>query len=74
MLGVTGTVDLADRADIPLAMDMNMPKVVALKACLLVMGVVARKRGVHRDAMNGSSGIILVVQFSALEGQLGFGG
>ena len=63
MLGVTGTVDLADWADIPLAMDINMPKVVALKACLLITGVVARKRGVHRHAMNGFSGIILVAKF-----------
>ena len=44
VLGVTRTVNLADRAYIPLTMDMNVSKVVALEGCLSVTGVVVRKR------------------------------
>ena len=44
VLGVTRMVNLADRAYIPLTMDMNVSKVVALKGCLSVTGVVVRKR------------------------------
>ena len=55
-------------------MDMNVPKVVAFKACFSVVGVVVRKRGINRYAVNGSSGINFMMKFCALEGQLSFGG
>ena len=72
MLGVTRVVDLADWADVPLTVDMNVFKVVAFEACLSIARVVVRKRGINRYTMNGSSSNNFVAKFSALEYQHGF--
>ena len=47
VLGVARTIDLADWADVPLAMSANMSEVVAFKACFTVMRMVMRKRCVN---------------------------
>ena len=74
VLGVAGAVDFAHWADVPLTMDMNMAKVMAFEARFMVARVVMGEWGVNGYAVNGSRGINLVAEFSALEGQLNFGG
>ena len=68
-MGVTRTVGLANRADIPSAVDANMAEVVAFEACLMVARVVTGEWGVDRFAMDSPSGIDFVLKFCALEGE-----
>ena len=67
---VARAVDFTNGADVPLAMDADMAKVVALEARLMVARVVMGEWGVNRYAMDGSSGINFMTKFSALESQL----
>ena len=67
-LRVARAVDFANRADVPLAVDTNMAKVVAFKTRLVVAGMIAGKWGINWHAMNGSGGVHFMVKFSALEG------
>ena len=71
---VARAVDFAYGADIPLTVDANMPKEVTLETRLVVVRMVARERSIDRYAMNGSRSINFMTEFSALEGQLDFGG
>ena len=73
MLRVPGTVDLADWENIPLTMDTDMSKVMAFKACFLVMRMIAREGGVNRYAMDGPGSVDFVVEFCMLEDQLSLG-
>ena len=73
-LRVTGAVDLAYGADIPLTVDADMSKVVPLETRFVVARMVVGEWGIDRYAMNGPSSINFVTEFSALEGQLDFGG
>ena len=73
-LGVARTVDFANRADVPLAVDTNMAKIMAFKARFMVARVVTGEWGVNGYAMDSSRGIDFVTKFSALEGQLGLRG
>ena len=68
-LGVARAVDFANRADVPLAVDTNMAKVMAFEAQFLVARVVMGEWGVNGYAMNGSSSIDFVAEFRTLEGQ-----
>ena len=54
MVEMTGLIDLANGADIPLTMDTYMPKVMAFKASLSVLGVGTRERGIDRYAMDSA--------------------
>ena len=74
ILGVSGAVDLTDGADIPLAVDADMAKVVAFKACFVVTGVVSVKGTVYRCSLNSSFRQDLVVQLCVLDGQFYGGG
>ena len=67
-------VDFAYGADVPLAVDANMSKVVTFETRLVVARMVARKRSIDWYAMNGSCSINFMMEFSALEGQLNLGG
>ena len=67
---VAGTVDLAYGADIPLTVDADMSEVVTFETRLVVARMVVGERGVDWYAVNGSSGVNFVAEFSALEGQL----
>ena len=67
-------VDFAYGADVPLAVDTNMAKMVAFEAQFMVARVVTGKWGTDGFAMDCSHGIDFMVEFNALEGKLGFGG
>ena len=56
-LGVAGTVDFADRANVPLAVDTNMAKVVAFEARFMVARVVTGEWGINGCAMDSPCGI-----------------
>ena len=73
-LGMTRMVDLAYQADIPLAVDVNMSKVMTFETQLMVLGVVAGERGIDQYAVDSSHSINFLTEFSTLEGQLGFRG
>ena len=73
-LGVARAVDFANRADVPLAVDMNMAKVVAFEAQFMVTRVVTGEWGINGYAMDSPRGIDFMTKFSALEGQLDLGG
>ena len=66
-LGVARAVDLANRADVPLAVDMNMAKVVAFEARFMVARVITGEWGVDGYAMDSSRGIDFMTKFSVLE-------
>ena len=74
MLRVARAVDLANWTDIPLTMDADVPEVVTFETRLVVTRMVMGEWGVNWYAMNGSCGIDFMTEFSALEGQLDFGG
>ena len=67
---VAGAVDFASRADIPLAVDTNMAKVVAFEARFMVARVVTGEWGIDGYAMDSPHGIDFMTKFSALECQL----
>ena len=71
---VARAVDFANRADIPLAVDTNMAKVVAFEARLMVARVVTGQWGIDGYAMDSSRGIDFMTEFNTLEGQLDLGG
>ena len=54
-LRVARAVDFANRADIPLAVDMNMAKVVAFEARFMVARVVTGQWGIDGDLHGTSS-------------------
>ena len=70
VLGVARAVDFANRADVPLAVDMNMAKVVAFEARFMVARVVTGEWGIDGCAMDSPCGIDFVMKFSVLESQL----
>ena len=63
-------VDFANWADVPLAVDTNMAKVVAFEARFMVARVVMGEWGINGYAMDSPCGIDFMTKFSALEGQL----
>ena len=69
-MGVARAVDFANRADVPLAVDANMAKVMAFEARFMVARMVTEEWGIDRYAMDSPSGIDFVTKFSALESQL----
>ena len=73
-LGVARAGDLANRADVPSAVDTNMAKVVAFEARFMVAGVVTGEWGVDWYAMDSPRGIDFMLEFSTLESQLSLGG
>ena len=68
VLGVARAVDFANRADVPLAVDTNMAKVMAFEARFMVARVVTGEWDVDRYTMDCSRGIDFMTKFSALEG------
>lgn len=52
MLGMTRVVDFTDWINVPLAMDVDVSKVVTYEASFSVMGVGLRERGVNRYTMD----------------------
>ena len=68
MLRVARAVDFANRTNIPLTMDADVSEVVTFKAKFMVARMVAREWGIDWYAVNGSCGINLMTEFSALEG------
>ena len=73
MLWVTGAVDFADWANIPLRMDTDMSEMVAFEAGFPIAGVVTGKGGVNRYALDGTCGIDFVAELHTLESELHFG-
>ena len=73
-LRVAGVVDFANQADVPLAVDMNVAKVVAFKARFMVVRVATGQWGIDGYAMDSSRGIDFMTEFNALEGPLVLGG
>ena len=71
---VARAVDFAYGADIPLAVDTNVAKMVALEARFMIARVVTGEWSIDRYVMDSSRGINFMTEFNALEGQLGFGG
>ena len=71
---MAGAVDFANRADVPLAVDTNMAKVVAFEARFMVAGVVTGEWGINGYAMDSPRGIDFMTKFSALESQLSLRG
>ena len=71
---VARAVDLANGADVPLAVDANMAKVMAFEARFMVTRVVTREWGIDRYAMNSRGGVDFVTKFCALESQLNLRG
>ena len=71
---VARVFDFANQADVPLAVDMNMAKVVAFEARFMVVRVVTGEWGVDGYALNSPHGIDFMTKFSMLEGQLGLRG
>ena len=71
MLRVPGTVDLADWANVPLTMDMDMSKMMAFEACFPVMRMIAREGGVNRYTVDGPGSVNFIAEFCVLEGQFG---
>ena len=49
MLQVSWSIDFTHRANVPLAVNVDMSKVVTLKARLMIAQMVAGKRGVNRN-------------------------
>ena len=68
LLRMAGVVDLAYWANIPLTVDMDVPKVMTFETRLAVTRVVMREGGIDRYAVNGSSSIDLVTELGVLEG------
>ena len=69
ILRVSGAVDFTNGANIPLAVDAEMAKVVAFKACFVVAGMVSVKGTVYRYSLNGPFRQDLMVQLCVLDGQ-----
>ena len=67
MLGVTRVVDFTDRAYVPLTMDADMSKLMALETRFMITGVVAREGSINEYAVNCSSSIDFMVEFDTLE-------
>ena len=67
-LRVARVVDFAYGADIPLAVDTNMAKVVAFEARFMVARVVMGEWSINGYAVDGSCGIDFMTEFNALEG------
>ena len=71
---VARTIDFANRADVPLTVDVNMAKVVTFEARFVVTRVITGKWGIDGYAMDSPCGIDFMTKFSTLEGQLGLRG
>ena len=67
-MGMARAVDFTYGADIPLAVDTNMAKVVAFKTRFMVARVVTGEWGIDGYAMDSSCGIDFMTEFDALEG------
>ena len=66
-------VDFADGADIPLAIDANMAKVVALETSLGIVWVVTVKGAVYRRSLNSSFRQDFIIQLCVLDSQFNGG-
>ena len=69
-MGGTRTVDFADGANIPSAVDTNMAQVVTFETRLMVARMVTGEWGVDKFAVDCPCGIDFVAKFGALEGEL----
>ena len=69
ILRVSGAVDFTNGANIPLAVDADMAEVVALKACLVVAGMVSVKGTIYWYSLNSPFRQDLMVQLCILDGQ-----
>ena len=65
-LGVARAIDFAYGADIPLAVDTNVAKMVALEARFMIARVVTGEWSIDRYAMDSPRGIDLMTEFNAL--------
>ena len=74
MLRMAGVVDLAYWANIPLTVDVDVSEVMAFETRLMIARMVVGEWSINWYIVNGSCGINLMMEFSALEGQLDFGG
>ena len=63
MLGMSGSVNLTDRTNVPLAVDTDMPKAMTFETRFVVMRMVSGKRSV---TMNGTRGSNFMPEFCAL--------
>ena len=68
MLGVTGLIDFADRANMPLAVDTYVSEMMTFKASFPRLGMGIRERGINRYAMDSPGSIDLVMEFNLLDG------
>ena len=73
VLWVARTVDFADGADIPLAIDANMAKVVALETSFGIAWVVTVKGAVYRRSLNSPFRQDFMIQLCVLNSQFNGG-
>ena len=73
-LRMAGAIDLANRTNVPLAMDVDMSKMVTFEAQFMVARVVMGEWGIDGYAMDSPSSIDFMTKFYVLEGQLNLGG
>ena len=67
MLGVARMGDLADRADIPSTVDMDVSQIMTFEARFPETGMVVRERGINRFTVDSTGGIDLMAEFHMLE-------
>lgn len=67
MSGVTGLIDFADRANMPLAVDTYVSEMMTFKASFPRLGMGIRERGINRYAMNSARGLDFVSKFNTLD-------
>ena len=67
-LRMAGAVNFTYGANVPLAVNTNVAKVVALEARFMVAGVVLGEWSIDRYAVDSSRSIDFMTEFDALEG------
>ena len=70
VLRMSQAVDFANRADVPLAINTNVAKMVAFETGLRILRVILVKQTVYRYSVYSPSGQDLMIQLSVLDGQL----
>ena len=73
VLWVAWAVDFADGADIPLAIDANIAKVVALETSLGIAWVVMVKGAIYRHSLNSPFRQDFMIQLCVLDSQFNGG-
>ena len=68
------TVDFANWTDIPLTMDADVSEVVTLEARFVIARMVVGEWGIDGYTMDSPCSVNFMTEFSALKGQLDFGG